>query len=117
MPNAVDKKIAEITDQHTAECERLNVSRNVMETKRRIEAALPEFSRVEVAESGYWEGLSDAAKMMALRAAIVELAAKQAKPAPKAEAPAPGALAPASDQEEPVEAPVKRGRKPKAVAA
>jgi hypothetical protein len=82
MPNFVDRKIAEITDIHTSECERLNVSRNVLETKRRIEAALPEFSKVDVAASGYWEGLSDANKMQALRSAIVELSGKLTPPAP-----------------------------------
>lgn len=115
MPNVVDKKIAEITDQHTSECERLNVSRNVLETKRRIEAALPDFSRVDVAASGYWEGLSDAAKMLALRAAIVELADKIAKPAavkPVAVAPAPEPVAEAEE----APAPAKRGRKPKVAA-
>lgn len=114
MANIVDRKIAEITDQHTAECERLNVSRNVMETKRRIELALPGFSRVEVAASGYWEGLSDAAKVLALRAAIVELADMVAKPAAKAEAPA--APEPVDADAEPVEAPAKRGRKAKVAA-
>lgn len=116
MPNVVDKKIAEITDQHTGECERLNVSRNVMETKRRIEAALPDFSRVDVAASGYWEGLSDAAKMLALRAAIVELADKIAKPVPvKAEKPVEVVAAPVAEAEE-APAPAKRGRKPKVAA-
>lgn len=114
MPNVVDKKIAEITDQHTGECERLNVSRNVMETKRRIEAALPDFSRVDVAASGYWEGLSDAAKMLALRAAIVELADKIAKPV-KAEKPVEVVAAPVAEAEE-APAPAKRGRKPKVAA-
>lgn len=80
MPNAVDVKIAEITDGHTAECEKLNVSRNVQETKRRIELALADFSRLDILASGYWEGLGDAAKIAAIRAAVVEMAEKPAKP-------------------------------------
>ena len=86
MPNSVDQKIDEITQEHVAECERLNVSRNVGVTAQRIQAALKSFSAVEVLGSGYWTGLHDQAKTAAIRDAVLELADKleklTVKPAP-----------------------------------
>jgi hypothetical protein len=75
MSNHVDAKIDEITQAHVAESEKACVSRNVEETARRIKEALTEFTFMDVLASGYWEGLHDQAKLWAVRAAVLELAA------------------------------------------
>jgi DNA-directed RNA polymerase specialized sigma subunit len=86
MPNAVDRKIDEITQEHVRECEKLNVSRNVVMTAQRVAEALKAFSAIEILASGHWEGQHDAAKTAAIRNAVLELSAKvealTPKPAP-----------------------------------
>lgn len=88
MPNAVDRKIDEITQEHVRECEKLNVSRNVVMTAQRVAEALKAFSAIEILASGHWEGQHDAAKTAAIRNAVLELAAKVEALTPKP-APAP----------------------------
>jgi hypothetical protein len=75
MPNAVDAKIDEVTQAHVVECEGSNISRNVDETAKRVKDAIAEFSALDVLASGYWEGLYYEAKIIALRNAVLELAA------------------------------------------
>ena len=75
MPNAVDAKIDEVTQAHVAESEAANVSRNVDETAKRVKDAIAEFSALDILASGYWEGLYYEAKILALRNAVLELAA------------------------------------------
>lgn len=119
MPNIVDEKIHDLTQEHVRECEKLNVSRNVTETARRIDAALKEFSRFEVMASGYWTSLHDQAKVMAIRDAVLELAEKLEKLGKGAKSPAPVAAEPAQveleDAIEDAPKPAKKA-KPKKVA-
>ena len=105
MPNHIDAHIDEITQAHVAECEKANVSRNVDETKRRVKEILEGYTAVEILAASYWEGLHDAAKVAAIRAAVLELArpVKIATPPP----------APDEDELTPLEHSIEDAGKPK----
>lgn len=115
MANKVDQKIDEVTQAHVAECEKLNVSRNVTVTAQRVQEALKGFSTIEILESGYWTSLSDQQRVLAMRDAVVDLAKKLDKPA-KTIANEPPAIA-VEAEEEPAPVAKKPGRKPKVALA
>jgi hypothetical protein len=106
MANHIDAHIDTITQAHVAECEKANVSRNVDETKRRVKDVLAQYSAMEILASGYWEGLHDAAKVAAIRAAVLELG----QPVKVAKAPDPE---PDEDEITPLEKSIEDAGKPK----
>lgn len=125
--NHVDEEIHETIQKYVAEAEKANVSRDMQEQQRRIQAVLDKNSPLDVLASGHVMSLHDQARLMAIREAVLELAkivktqllVKTPKPAPVQSSPVESSAVEQTDIEAAIEeapTPKKRGRKPKVAA-
>lgn len=120
--NHVDEEIHDVIQKYVAEAEKANVSRDMSEQQRRIQAVLDKNTPLDVLASGHVMSLHDQARLLAVRDAVLELhkmvrsimLAKLPKPEPVAVQSSPVESSAVESDEEP--APKKRGRKSKVAA-
>lgn len=118
--NHVDEEIHDVIQKYVAEAEKANVSRDMSEQQRRIQAVLDKNTPLDVLASGHVMSLHDQGRLMAIREAVLELhkmvkSMMMAKPKPEPVAVQSSRVEQSAVEDE-APAPKKRGRKAKAAA-